>query len=162
MKLKEAILKITTELKNDAGYRYSWKANIVMAYKDCEHRYMEQTGKKQLNKDDKHIIANDAAEYFLKLFCSETKLKNKDLTSQKEQKFDGKIMSTKYKNKTITSMTQNSLLVAVVFIMIWGAYCFGKAVSKDVAYKKEMIELEKEKLRLEIELKKLELSDNFN
>lgn len=75
MELKEAISKITTELKNDAGYRESWKTNIAMAYKDCEHRYMKKTGKKQLNKDDKHIIANDAAEFFLKLFCSETKQK---------------------------------------------------------------------------------------
>lgn len=29
------------------------------------------TGKKQLNKEDKHIIANDAAEHFLKLLCDE-------------------------------------------------------------------------------------------
>ena len=71
MELKEAISKITNELKNDAGYRESWKANIAMSYKDCEHWYKQKTGKKQLNKEDKHIIANDAAEHFLKLLCDE-------------------------------------------------------------------------------------------
>jgi hypothetical protein len=71
MELKEAISKITTELKNDVDYRRSWSANIAMAYKDCEHWYKQRTSKKQLNKEDKHIIANDAAEHFLKLLCDE-------------------------------------------------------------------------------------------
>jgi len=71
MKLEEAISKITTELKNDAGYRESWKANIAMAYKDCETWYKQRTGKKRLNREDKHIIANEAAEHFLKLLCGE-------------------------------------------------------------------------------------------
>jgi hypothetical protein len=53
MEIKEAMAKITTELKNDTGYRESWK------------------GKKRLNKEDVHIIANDAAEHFLKLLCDE-------------------------------------------------------------------------------------------
>ena len=73
MELKEAISKITTELKNDIDYRRSWSANIAMAYKDCEHWYKQKTGKKQLNKEDKHIIVNDAAEHFLKLLCDEYK-----------------------------------------------------------------------------------------
>lgn len=71
MELKEAISKITTELKSDISYRESWKANIAMAYKDCERWYKEKTGKKRLNKEDAHIIANDAAEHFLKLLCDE-------------------------------------------------------------------------------------------
>lgn len=71
MELKEAISKITNELKNDTGYRESWKANIAMAYKDCEHWYKQKTGKKKLNREDKHIIANDAAEHFLNLLCDE-------------------------------------------------------------------------------------------
>ena len=60
-KVKEAISKITTELKNDTDYRESWKANIAMAYKDCERWY----------KEDAHVIANDAAEHFLKLLCDD-------------------------------------------------------------------------------------------
>ena len=71
MELKDAILKITTQLKRDPEYREGWKSNIAMAYKDCEHWYKQRTGKKQLNKEDKHIIANNAAEHFLKLFCDE-------------------------------------------------------------------------------------------
>ena len=31
----------------------------------------KKTGKKRLNKEDAHIIANDAAEHFLKLLCDE-------------------------------------------------------------------------------------------
>jgi hypothetical protein len=71
MELKEAISKITNELKNDKDYRESWKVNIAMSYKDCEHWYKQKTGKKQLNIKDKHMIANDAAEHFLKLLCDE-------------------------------------------------------------------------------------------
>ena len=57
----------------------------------------------------------------------------------------------------------NVLLVAVLLLILFcGAYKFGKELNKDILYKREMIELEKEKLRLEIELKKLELSKNGN
>lgn len=54
--LEKAISIIKNEIKNDIGYRESWKANIAMAYKDCEHR-------------SKHFIANMAAERFLDLLC---------------------------------------------------------------------------------------------
>lgn len=74
MNTKNAILKITTELKNDKEYRESWKSNIAMAYKDCEYWYRRKTGKKSLNKQDKHIIANNAAEHFIKLLCGEYKI----------------------------------------------------------------------------------------
>ena len=57
----------------------------------------------------------------------------------------------------------NVLLVAVLLLILFGgAYKFGKELNKDILYKKKMIELEKEKLRLEIELKKLELSKDGN
>ncbi len=76
MELKESVLKITSELKKDEGYRESWKSNIAMAYKDCEHWYKQKTGKKQLNRKDTHIIANNAAEHFLKLLCDEYRSSN--------------------------------------------------------------------------------------
>ena len=50
MEIKEAMAKITTELKNDTGYRKSWKANIAMAYKDCEHWYKQKT--EQIDKNE--------------------------------------------------------------------------------------------------------------
>ena len=57
----------------------------------------------------------------------------------------------------------NVLLVAVLLLILFGgAYKFGKELNKDILYKKKMIEHEKEKLRLEIELKKLELSKDGN
>ena len=34
MEFKEAISKITNELKNNARYRESWKAIIAMSYKE--------------------------------------------------------------------------------------------------------------------------------
>jgi hypothetical protein len=70
MTIKDAILKITTELKNDESYYEGWKSNIAMAYKDCEYWYKQKTGKKRLTNTDKHIVANEAAQYFLKLLCN--------------------------------------------------------------------------------------------
>lgn len=55
----------------------------------------------------------------------------------------------------------NALLAAVLFLLIiGGAYKFGKSLNKDIQYSKEIDSLQKEKLRLEIQLKKLELSKN--
>lgn len=65
----KSLLVVTDLLKSDEGYREGWKANIAMAYLDCERQYKKKTGKKQLNYQDKHTIANDAADYFLNLLC---------------------------------------------------------------------------------------------
>lgn len=70
IELNKAISRITDEIQYDISYRESWKANIAMAYKDCEHWYKKETGRKQLNREDKHIIANNAAEHFLNLLCN--------------------------------------------------------------------------------------------
>lgn len=67
------------------------------------------------------------------------------------------------KNKDLTANFGNTMLVTVlIFFCVVFAYDFGKSLHKDIKAKKEMIELEKQKLRLEIELKKLELSQNCN
>ena len=60
---------LVDSLKNDPGYRISWVANIAMAYKDNERWYKQKTGKKFLNRNEKHIIANNAAEYFINQLC---------------------------------------------------------------------------------------------
>ena len=72
-KTAEALSHITKQLKTDKGYRESWKANIAMAYKDNWHWYKKKTGKNVMNREDRHIIANNAAEYFLQLLCDEIK-----------------------------------------------------------------------------------------
>ena len=70
MKVKDAINVIYNELNNNSSYREAWKANIAMAYKDHEKQYKMKTGKKYLNRKDVHIIANNAAEYFLTILTS--------------------------------------------------------------------------------------------
>ena len=51
----------------DPSYRRTWIANIAMSYIGCERWYMEKHNKTYLNRTDKHIIANRAAENFLNL-----------------------------------------------------------------------------------------------
>ncbi len=62
--------KLKDDLLQDKELWVAWKANIAMAYLDNEHWYKIQQKKKILNRRDKHIIANNAAEYFLKLLTN--------------------------------------------------------------------------------------------
>ena len=73
MNTAEAITHLTTKLKKDKAYRLAWSANIAMAYKDNYHQYRRKTGKKVMNDHDRHVIANNAAEYFLNLLCNQIK-----------------------------------------------------------------------------------------
>ena len=70
---KNLITDLVKALKKDKGYRESWKANIAMAYSDTLDAYKRKNNKKHLNANDMHIIANKAAEYFLKQLCGELK-----------------------------------------------------------------------------------------
>ena len=65
MKTEDAINHLTSAWKQNDDYRESWKANIAMAYKDNYHWYKQKTGKTVMNHEDLHIIANNAADYFL-------------------------------------------------------------------------------------------------
>jgi len=62
--------ELTSNLKKDKELAMAWKANIEMAYKDSEAQYKKKTGKKVLNRQDIHIVANNAAEHFIDLLCS--------------------------------------------------------------------------------------------
>ncbi len=66
--MEKIITKLSKSLQ-DQDYRQGWVANIAMAQIDCERWYRERTGKigKYLNYQDRHAIANEGAEYFLKL-----------------------------------------------------------------------------------------------
>ena len=72
-KLQNAVKCLIKNLKEDSAYRLGWQANIAMAYKDNWEWYKKKTGKKVMNNNDRHIIANNAADYFLKLLCDEIK-----------------------------------------------------------------------------------------
>lgn len=70
---KEAVDKIIYELETDKDYYYMWQANIAMAYIDNEAWYKQKTKKKFLNHEDKHVIANNAAKYFLDILIKTNK-----------------------------------------------------------------------------------------
>lgn len=57
--------ELIKQLKDDPGYRIGWTSNIAMAYKDTLYQYKKKNNKKYLNQNDYHIIANQAAEYFI-------------------------------------------------------------------------------------------------
>lgn len=59
--------KLKDDLLEDKELWEAWKANIAMAYKDNYHWYMKRKKKKVANSEDRHAIANESAEYLLKL-----------------------------------------------------------------------------------------------
>ena len=63
--IREAVACLSRHLLNDPDYRYTWQANIAMAFKD-EHFRSE-------NKEDIHEIANNAAKNFLRLLTNHYK-----------------------------------------------------------------------------------------
>jgi hypothetical protein len=65
MSIHQAIKELRRTLKKDDGYYQSWQSNIAMAYMDAEAWHRARTKKKYLNHQDKHSIANEAADYFL-------------------------------------------------------------------------------------------------
>jgi hypothetical protein len=67
----KAVKKLQKELRRDAGFRYGYKANIAMQFKEEAERYMKRQGKQNLNKHDIELVSNRAAENFLTLFCKE-------------------------------------------------------------------------------------------
>lgn len=71
LRIGEAVRKLTKELENDADFRYSYQANIAMAFKDEYAR--RKKDKKYLSKQDIHEISNIAANNFLALLCRKTK-----------------------------------------------------------------------------------------
>lgn len=68
-------------------------------------------------------------------------------------------MENETPNNRLTANICNVLLVAVFLLILIGvAYKFGKELNKDIQHKKEVDSLTMERLKLEIELKKLEMS----
>mgnify|MGYP000685740363 CR=1 FL=1 len=63
--MKSPIKKLVKNLKKDEGYYTAWKANIAMAFSDAYNS--KKKTKKHLNKNDIHVISNEAADNFLSL-----------------------------------------------------------------------------------------------
>lgn len=62
MSTKSAVEELVKNLKEDPDYRYTWKSNIAMAFKD---EYNRSSKGKSI-----HEIANSAADCFLELLCN--------------------------------------------------------------------------------------------
>lgn len=62
----DAVKVITQAFKDDPAYRYSWEANIAMAFKD-NMRWHFSPGEIPVLQEDLHKVANKAADYFLDL-----------------------------------------------------------------------------------------------
>lgn len=67
MEISEAVKVLTQALKDDVEFRESYKANIAMAFKD--EYFRKKLEKNYLNKNDLHLVANQAADNFLNLLC---------------------------------------------------------------------------------------------
>lgn len=66
MKIREAVITLIDNLNSDDDYRYSWQANIAMAFKDEYRRHTESMHPDdKINGEDIHNIANAAAIHFL-------------------------------------------------------------------------------------------------
>lgn len=66
-KIHKAIDTLQRSLKKDEGYRYSWQANIAMAF------YDEFRRSKPKNLTQVHEAANKAASNFLDTLCLQLK-----------------------------------------------------------------------------------------
>lgn len=66
MNVAEAVDTLNKAFADDSDFRYSYQANIAMAFVDNVHWHKQKTGKKSLNRQDVQTIANEAADYFLK------------------------------------------------------------------------------------------------
>lgn len=64
--------ELRVALRKDKKYRETWQANIAMAYHDAHNSFVVKTGKRNPNAQERHQIANNAANDFLKLLCNET------------------------------------------------------------------------------------------
>jgi len=64
-KFKKAVKIVTKTIKKDPDLRYSYQANIAMAFVD----EYDRIHKKYKNKEDIHTAANNAANNFLDLWC---------------------------------------------------------------------------------------------
>lgn len=75
MTTEEAVKHLTQKLKNDPSYRIGWQSNIAMAFYDRAYQYRKGKKIKYLSMVDIHKIANDAANSFLNLLCTDKKEK---------------------------------------------------------------------------------------
>jgi hypothetical protein len=67
--LKKSVAHLAFELKRDPDYRRSWSANIAMAFKDA---YARESRVVNGGLVDMHTVANQAAEDFLNLLCTDS------------------------------------------------------------------------------------------
>lgn len=69
MTVAQAVNVITKAFKDDPAFRYSWEANIAMAFKDNWRWHFGPVPDHNVAQEDLHKVANKAADYFLNLLC---------------------------------------------------------------------------------------------
>jgi len=70
MTTKEAVKKLTTELKSDEDFRKSYQANIAICFIDECNEWRDKNEKENIPSKAFHEIANKAADRFLNLWLS--------------------------------------------------------------------------------------------
>jgi hypothetical protein len=69
MTTKNAVKKLTTELKSDSSFRESYKANIAIAFIDECNEWRDKNERETIPAKAFHEIANKAADRFLDSWC---------------------------------------------------------------------------------------------
>ena len=68
-KLSDAVGTLIESIVEDPDLMYGYLSNIAMCQIDAEYNYRRKTGKKYLNRKDKHLIANKGAFMFLEIWA---------------------------------------------------------------------------------------------
>lgn len=73
---QQALYIVTSKLKEDGDLYRAYKDNIAMSFKDEYSRHFESYGNIVCSFKDIHDIANNAADYFLKLWFGAVNIDN--------------------------------------------------------------------------------------
>ena len=68
MKIPKAVRTLTTSLKKDEGFWYTYQSTIAMSFYDAVLNYRAKTKNRSLSNKTIHKLSNDAANNFLKLW----------------------------------------------------------------------------------------------
>jgi hypothetical protein len=65
-KISKAVKVLKKSFRKDEDYRNAWVANIAMSFVDAYNCRLQKTKKKTLSVEERHTVANEAADNFIK------------------------------------------------------------------------------------------------